>query len=108
MSAASTVMSTSGAPLNHRCNRDLYHRVSPVAKVITVVPDDEQIVGGVPAIGPVFRPRIQHDERIPAVVEPRVSHVHRRDAADAEVVLAAEVEAEGRLGNVETAIAPAL
>jgi hypothetical protein len=83
-------------------------RIVAVIKVVAVVVVDINVVGGIPVIGPVFRPWIHQQEGIPAVLETRVPQIHHRARPEPEVVLAAEIEAEGLLRNVGTAVASAL
>jgi hypothetical protein len=81
--------------------------LAAVVKVVAVLVIDVNVIKSVPICGPVFRPRIYHQERKAAVLETRIAQVHR-GAADAEEVLAAERDREAILRNVVTPIAAAL
>ena len=83
-------------------------RVHTVIKIIPVVIVNVNVVGVIPIFRPVFGPRVNQQERKAAVLETRIPNVHRGAAADAEEVLAAEIETEGLLRNIVTAIASAL
>ena len=92
-------------------NRQSYLRIPAVVEVVSVVVIvviDVQIVGVVPVICPVFRPRIHQQERIPAVGEARIAQVHGGAILYAERVLPPKREIEGGLRNIVAAVAPAL
>ena len=82
--------------------------VAIVEVVAIVVVIDVNVVGGIPVIGPVFRPWIDQQERIPAILKARISQIHFRTAAEAEGMAGAEIQAKGVLRNVVTAVATAL
>ena len=77
-------------------------------KVVSILVVDVTLVGGIPVGSPVSRVRIHQHERIPAVRETRIPHIHDRKHADAEEVLAAEIEIVAVLRDVVAAVASAL
>jgi hypothetical protein len=83
-------------------------RIAAVVKVVAIVVVDVEVVGVIPVVGPVLRPRIKQQERIPAVLETRISQIHHWLRANAEVVLAAEIQIKGVLRDVVTAVASTL
>jgi hypothetical protein len=83
-------------------------RIAAVVEVVSIVVVDVNVIEVIPVIGPVFRPWINQQERKPAVLETRVPQIHNRARAEAEQVLAAEIEAEAVLRDVVTAVASAL
>jgi len=83
-------------------------RIAAVVQVVAVVVIDVNVIGGVPVVGPVFRPRIEHHERISLVLETRISQIHNWDPTEVEVVLPAEIETEASLRNIVAAIPAAL
>ena len=91
---------------NHDRKPDL--RIAAVVKVVAVVVVDVKVIGVIPVVGPIFRPGIHHQERKSTVLETRVPQIHHWLRTNAEEVLAAEIETEGTLGDVGTAVASAL
>lgn len=101
----------SAGKLHHDRDREPLLGIATVVKVvaaIVIVVVDINLVVGVPVCVPVSWPWIHQQEREPAVRETRIAHVHIRHPAKPEEMAAAEREAEGRLGDVVTAIASAL
>src|SRR5579864_2628522 len=64
------------------CNR--FAGIPTVVKVIPVVIADINVIGGIPVLRPVIRPRVNHHERITAVLEARVTRNDHRLALDAK------------------------
>ena len=83
-------------------------RIAAIVEVVSIVVVDVNVIGAIPVCRPVFRIRIDQQERVPAVPEARISHVHNGAGSHAEEVPAAETEIEGGLRNVVTAVASAL
>ena len=83
-------------------------RIAAVVKVVAIVVVDIKVIGVIPVVGPIFRPWVKQQERISAVLEARIPQIHDRLRANAEGVLGSEIEAEGVLRNVVTAVASAL
>ena len=82
--------------------------VVQVVSVLIIVIVDIEIVRGIPIVGPVFRPRIEQQERESTVLETRIPHIHTGECVETEEMPAAEREHEGALRNVVAAVAPAL
>ena len=76
----------------------------PVVKVIPVVIANINVVGGIPVLRPVSWPRINHHERVAAVLEAGVARNYDGLALNAKPVSRAEIEPETILRNVITAI----
>src|ERR1019366_7356031 len=83
-------------------------RIAAIVEVVSIVVVDVEVVGVVPVFRPIFRIRIDQQERVAAVEKARISHVHNGASSHAEEVLAAETEIEGGLRNIVTAVASAL
>ena len=83
-------------------------RIAAIVEVVSIVVVDVEVVGVVPVFRPIFRIRIDQQERVAAVEKARISHVHNGASSHAEEVLAAETEIEAGLRNVVTAVASAL
>jgi hypothetical protein len=83
-------------------------RIPAVIKVVSIVVVDVNVIGGIPAFGPVFRPRIKQQERIAAVLETRIPHIHHWARAQAKEVPAAKRDNETVLRDVVAAVASAL
>jgi len=79
-----------------------------VIPVIIIIIIDVNVIGGVPVVGPGGWPRVHEHERKAAILEARIPHIHGGDSADAEPVLAAEIETKTIPRNVVAAIAAAL
>jgi hypothetical protein len=79
-----------------------------VVEVIPIAVADINVVGGIPVWRPVSRPRINHHERIAAVLEARVTRNYDGLALNAKPVPRAEIEAETIFRNVIAAISAAL
>ena len=79
-----------------------------VISVVVIVVIDVQLVGVVPVVRPIFRPRVHEQERIPAIGEPGIAQVHGGAVLHAERVLVPKGEREGVLRNVVAAVAAAL
>ena len=82
--------------------------IHAVVQVIPVVIADVNIVSGIPVRCPVLRPRVNHHERIAAVLEAGITSNYNGLAPDAKPMFRTEVETETVLRNVVTAIAAAL
>ena len=83
-------------------------RIAAVVKVVSIVVVDVNVVVLIPVFGPILRPRINQQERIPAVLETRIALIHNRARVQTEEVLVAEIETEAVLRHVVAAIASAL
>src|ERR1019366_9127180 len=83
-------------------------RIAAIVEVVSIVVVDVNVIGAIPVCRPVFRIRVDQQERVAAVPEARISHVHNGAGSHAEEVLAAETEIEGGLRNVVTAVASSL
>src|ERR1017187_10156000 len=83
-------------------------RIAAVVEVVSIVVVDVNVICAIPVFRPVFRIWIDQQERVAAVEEARISHVHNGAASHAEEVFAAETEIEAGLRNVVTAVASAL
>jgi len=83
-------------------------RIAAVVKIVSVVVVNVDVVVLIPVVSPILRPWINHQERIPAVLESRISFIHRRARVEAEEVLAAEIKVEAVLSHIEAAVASAL
>ena len=82
--------------------------IAAIVEVVSIVVVDVDVIGAIPVFRPVFRIRIDQQERVAAVEEARISHVHNGASSHAEEVLAAETEIEAGLREVVTAVASAL
>ena len=94
--------------LQYDSDRKSYVRIPAVVKVVPVVIIDVDVIGAVPVFLPVFRPGIQEQERIAAIQEARIPHVHGGAVVQPEIVLTPEGETEGGLRNVVAAVAATL
>lgn len=94
--------------LHHDRDREPDLRIPAVEKVVAIIVVDVDIVGVVPIFRPVFRPRVNKQEREPSIDETWIPHVDSRPRSDAEEVPAAEIDTELVLGNVVAPIAAAL
>ena len=83
-------------------------RIAAIVEVVSIVVVDVNVIGAIPVCRPVFRIRVDQQERVAAVPEARISHEHNGAGSHAEEVPAAETEIEGGLRNVVTAVASAL
>src|ERR1017187_8608067 len=92
------------------CNhdRESHIRITAVVKVVPIVIIDVKVVGVIPVVGPVFRPWIHQQERKALVLKARIPHVHNRERAHHEEVLAAEIEIEASLRQISAAVAATL
>jgi len=79
-----------------------------VVKVIPVAVANINVVGGIPVWRPISWPRINHHERIAAVLEAGVTRNYDGLALNAKPMSRAEIEPETVLRNVITAITAAL
>ena len=77
-------------------------------KIVPIVVIDVKVIGIEPVVRPVFRPRVYKQERIPAVLEARISHVHNWKCVEPEEMLVAEIETETGLRDVEATVASTL
>src|ERR1039458_2534238 len=83
-------------------------RIAAVVEVVSIVVVDVNVIRAIPVFRPVFRIWIDQQERVGALEEARITHVHNGATSHAEEVLAAETEIEAGLRNVVTAVASAL
>jgi hypothetical protein len=83
-------------------------RIAAVVKVVSIVVVDVNVIGVIPVVCPVLRVWIHQQERIPAILETRIALINNRSRAEAEEVLASEIEIEAGLRNVITAVASTL
>ena len=102
-----------GSPVEslHRdTDRNSCARIPAVIQVIAAIGvDNINIVGIVPIVAPVFRPRINRTEPIALVLKAwKSAHNQKGKARDAESVISAKVSAETVVRNVITAVATAL
>jgi hypothetical protein len=79
-----------------------------IVQVIPVVVANINIVSGIPVLRPVLWPRVNHHERIAAVLETGVTLNYDGLALDAKPMSLAEMETEAIQGNVVAAIATTL
>jgi len=82
--------------------------IAAIVKVVAIVVVNIEVIGVIPVVGPVLGPRIKQQERIPAVLETRISQIHHWLRANAEVVLAAEIQTEAVLRDEVTPVASTL
>jgi hypothetical protein len=94
--------------LQHNGDRNRLSRMHTVVEVIPVVIANINIVSGIPVLRPVLWPRVNHQKRIAAVLEARVTPNYDGLAPDAKPVSLAEMETEAIQGNVVAAIAATL
>jgi hypothetical protein len=94
--------------LQHHGDRNRLSRMHTVVEVIPVVIANINIVSGIPVLRPVLWPRVNHHERIAAVLEAGVTLHYDGLALNAEPVSLAETETEAIQGNVVAAIAATL
>jgi len=90
------------------CHSDV--GIPAVEQVVPVVDvSDIDVVGVVPVIRPVFRPRVDHTEPIAVVLEAWESaHNQEGEAVDAEPMVLAKVSTEALIGNAVAVVAAAL
>ena len=81
-------------PLQHHADRDCFAGMHTIVQVISVVIANIDVVGGIPILRPVSWPRVNHHERIAAVLEARITRNYQRQAVDAKPVSRAEMEIE--------------
>jgi len=79
-------------PLQHNADRDCFAGMHTVVEVIPVVISNIDVVGGIPILRPVSRPRVNHHESKTAVLEAGVTGNYIRLAVDAKPVSCAEME----------------
>ena len=79
-----------------------------VIQVVSIVIANINIVSGIPVLRPVRGPRVNHYERIAAVLEAGITLHYDGLALNAKPVALAEAETEAIQGNVVAAIAATL
>ena len=95
-------------------HRDAYGNsdvgVPAVEEIVTVVDvSDIDVVGVVPVIRPVFRPRVNHAEPVAAVLEAGISAYNQEgEAVDAEPMALAKVSTEALVRNAVAVVPAAL
>ena len=97
-------------PLHRYADRNSYVGISAVEQVVTVIDVGYvDVVGVVPVIRPVFRPRVDHTEPIAVVLEAGVSaHNQEGETVDAELVVLAKVSTKALVGNAVAVVATPL
>src|SRR5579863_799688 len=94
--------------LQHNGDRNRLAGMHTVVQVIPVIIANINVIGGIPVLRPVFRPRVNQHEPITAVLKAGVTRNYDGLALDAKPVSRAEMETETILGNVVASIAAAL
>ena len=96
--------------LHRDADRDTNGRIPGVVQVIAVVDvSDINVVGVVPVIRPIVRPRINNAEPIATVLEPGIpAHDLERLAVNSETMIWSERSAEPVIGDAVAVIATTL
>src|ERR1039458_6077002 len=61
-------------------------RIAAIVEVVSIVVVDVNVIGAIPVCRPVFRIRVDQQERVAAVPEARISHEHNGAGSHAEEV----------------------